>query len=132
MRMPLGSSHFIDFETEIVAQDVPVIFGLDQRHKHGCSSDDYDHTFTPHLSRTTIPVKYKKLHLYVEWPISEVLYKTFELEKLHELFGHPNSRFLINLLNKAQKLDCTKETMNIIRIIASSCKTCQNYALKAV
>lgn len=29
VRLPLGNTHFIEFETDVVAQDVPLMFGLD-------------------------------------------------------------------------------------------------------
>ena len=58
--MPLGNEHFIDFETDIVQQDIPLMFGLDQHKKHSCSSDEYHNTFTHHPSATTVPVVVEK------------------------------------------------------------------------
>lgn len=86
VRMPLAKHFFLDFETEVVNQDVPLMFGLDQHRLHGCSSDEYHNSFTHHPSGITIPVKFKRGHLYVEWPVSEVMFTKAELKKLHDRF----------------------------------------------
>lgn len=130
VRMPLGDSMFLDFETDVVEQDVPLMFGLDQHHKHGCSSDEYHNTFTHHPTGTTIPVKFKQGHLFVEWPTHEVLFTKTELKKLHERFGHPTAQALIDLLKRARPEDCDAETNKVLKSLVSRCKTCQTFAPK--
>ena len=107
--MPVGVTSFLEFETDIVQQDVPLIIGLDLHRRHGCSSDEYHNTFTHLPSNTTIRVKFKKGHLYVGWPTAEVMFTRMELKKLHERFGHSTSGNLINLLKRAWLKNCDAE-----------------------
>lgn len=65
IRMPIGEN-LLDFRTDIVQHDIPLMFGLDQHKVHGCSSDEYKNTFTHHPTATTIPVSYKRGHLWIE------------------------------------------------------------------
>lgn len=132
VRMPLGTSHFIDFETDVVAQDVPLMFGLDQHRKHHCSSDEYHNTFTHHPSGVSVPLVYKKVHLYVEWPVSQVLFTRSELRKLHERFGHPTSKALIalSLLKRVRPEQFGEDTKKTLQDLVSRCKACQTFAQK--
>ena len=90
--MPPGVASFLEFETGIVQQvadqdqtskvhleDVPLMFSVDRHRRHGFRSDEYQNTFNHHLMNTTIPVKFKKGHLYVEWPTAEVLFARMDL-----------------------------------------------------
>jgi len=130
VRLPLADSFCIAFETDILAQDVPLMFILDQHRKHRCSSDEFYNTFIHHPSGTTIPVRYKKGHLYVEWPVSEVLFSTTELKKMHDRFGHPTTRSLVNLLKRARPKQVQSETRNVLDGIVKHCKACQTFAPK--
>ena len=132
VRMPLGVTSVLEFETDIVLQDVPLMFGLDQHRRHGCNSDENHNTFTHHPSNTTIPLKFKKGHLYVEWPTAEVVFTRMELKKLHERFGHPTSMDIINLLERARPKNCDTETQREHSPLVSICKTCQTFAPKPI
>jgi len=46
IRMPLGNQHMISFEVDLVDQDIPLIFGLEQHMAHSCSTNEYFKTFT--------------------------------------------------------------------------------------
>ena len=130
VRMPLGHDRYLDFETDVVKQDIPLMFGLDQHKEHGSSSDEYHNTFTHHPSGTTIPVTYKMGHMFIEWPVSEVLFSKSDLKKLHDRFGHPTSQALINLLQRTRPEDCDEETKKSIKEITARCKECQTSAPK--
>lgn len=71
VRMLVGY-FYLDLNIEMVNQDIPLIFGLDQQKLNFCSSNKSQNTFTHHPSRTTIPHKYKRDHLWVVWPVMEV------------------------------------------------------------
>ena len=128
IRMPLSPTFFLNFETDIIAQDVPLMFGLDQHRKHGCSSDEYQNSFTHHPSNTTIPVNYKKGHLYIEWPVYESLFTKAELKKVHDRFGHPTSKSLMNLLKRARPEECNAKTRKALEDLESRCIQCQTFA----
>ena len=127
IRMPLGKNTFIDFETDIVQQDIPIMFGLDQHKKHSCSSDEFHNTFTHHPSSTTVPVVVKNGHMFVQWNQSEVLFTRKQLSQLHDRFGHPSARSLMNVLKRAEMSATTKR---ILDDITNRCKACQTFARK--
>jgi len=106
------------------------MFGLDKHHEHRCSYNEFENTFTHHLSRTTIPVAFKKGHLYVEWSSSQVLFTKSELIKLHDRFSHPAVDSLMNLLKRASPENVSPETRIVLQDIAERCDACQIYAPK--
>ena len=125
--MSLGSPFFLDFETDIIAQGVPLMFVLGQHREYGCSSDEYQNSFTHHPSNTTIPVKFKKGHIYIEWPVNEALFTTAELKNVHDRFGHPTSKSLMNLLKRARP---NADTGKALEDLEARCKKCQIFAGK--
>ena len=78
----------LTFEVDLIDQDVPLIFGLDQHFIYNCSSIGYDRTFTDHPSGTTIPIVFQTQnnatggHFCIKWNITSVLY-TNRNRKLH-------------------------------------------------
>ena len=128
--MPLGSSFFLDFETDIISQDVSLMFGLDQHRKHGCSSDEYQNSFTHHPSNTTILLKFKKGHVYIEWPVYEALFTKAELKKVHDRFGHPTSKSLMNLLKSVRPEGSNADTRKALEDLEARRKQCQTFAPK--
>ena len=103
---------------------------LDQHRKHGCSSDEYQNSFTHHPSNTTIPVKSKKRHLYIEWPVYEALFTKAELKKVHDRFGHPTLKSLMNLLKRARPEESNAKTRKALEDLEARCKQCQTFAPK--
>lgn len=132
VRMPLGLHIYIDFETDIVAQYIPLMFGLDQHKKRQCSSDEFFSTITHHPSKNTMPVTFKKGHIFVEWPQTEVLFTRRELKTLHDRFGHPSSKALLNVLELARSNDFEQETKALFEDLTKRCAVCKTFASKPV
>ena len=132
VRMPLSSSFFMTFEVDVIEQDVPLIFGFDLHHRHNCRSNEVSHTFTRHLFGITVPVVYKRGHLYIEWPCTEVLLSLPELKHLHERFSHPTTTALMNLLRRADPKLFEPDTKKLLDDISASCKACQTHSPKPI
>ena len=46
IRMPIGPTLTLEFNVELVDQDVPIMFGLEHHKLHKCSTDEVEDTFT--------------------------------------------------------------------------------------
>ena len=129
VRMPIGDIHYIQYETHILGQDVPLIFGLHQNFLYGCSSNEYDLTFTHNPSRISIPIEYKLGHLYLIWPKYKVFLNRSELGKLHSRFGHPSNVALINLLKWAKTYQLDNKVRSTLEDIVKKMQAlCSNLA----
>ena len=136
IRLPLGPDCLLEFEVDLVENDVPIIFGLEHHREFQCSSNEVENTFTHHPPGTIAPVTFRHSnpldpaqggHVFLTWSISTVLYTESELEKLHCSFGPPSSDNLQRLLQKSQpniRLDATVKS--ILDDISKRCSTCQN------
>lgn len=137
IRMPIGDHCMIPFEVELVDQDIPLIFGLEQHIKNECSSNEFYRTFTHHPSDTTVPVHFQEEshgsggHLYIRWNHSTVLYTKPELKKLHLQFGHPSNDALLNLLKRATPDKMTPSVKKTLADIVKNCSPCQEYGPSA-
>ena len=102
VRMPISEQVFLEFDVDIIDQDVPLVFGLEKHFKYGCSKNEYTKTFKHHPSGIKTPLKLNNEHLYLEWPASEVCFTRSELKQMHKNFSHPSTEALVNLLKMAQ------------------------------
>jgi len=133
IRMPLGNQHMISFEVDLVDQDIPLIFGLEQHMAHSCSTNEYFKTFTHHPTNITVPIHYMERskgaggHFFMKWKIQEIFYTKQELLKLHKQFGHPSNTSLMNLLKRATPDKVTPEVKKNLEELAKKCKPCQEY-----
>ena len=75
-------------------------------------------------------MNYKKGHLYIEWPVYESLFTKAELKKVHDRFGHPTSKSLMNLLKRARPEECNAKTRKALEDLEIRCKQCQTFAPK--
>ena len=130
VRMPLTPDLFLEFEVNLIDQDVPLMFGLDKHLRYKCSTNEYNMTFTHHPSGVTIPLHLKKGHLYIEWPNTEVLFTRSELKQMHKNFSHPSNNALINVLKRARPSDVNSETKKMLEDIVARCKQCQTFRSK--
>ena len=79
IRLPIGPTLTLDFNAELVDQDVPIKFGLENHKYHRCSTDKVEDTFTHRPMNTTVPLTFREDApgqgglLFFQWPISEVL-----------------------------------------------------------
>ena len=91
---------------ELFDQDALLMFGLEHRKLHKCSTDEVEDTFTHRPINITIALKFREDtpgqggRLFLEWPTSESLYSDSELKKLHHAFGHPFLKALTHILTK--------------------------------
>lgn len=130
LRMPLGKHGFIEFETDIINKEVPLLFGLDHHLLHLCSLHEVFRTFTHYDMGVSVPVVYKKGHLYFEWPSSTVRSTKSELKKHHTRFAHPSVSAMMNLFKRSKMHELSGETRAHLDTIAKNCKECHKLALK--
>lgn len=130
-RVSLGE-HYLYLKTNRVQQDIPLMFELDQHKLHRCSSDRYNNSFANHPSGTKMPVTYKQVHLWSEWPVTEVLFTKSQSKKLHDRFGHPCAKVRMNILKRARSQDFNEEKQRKIQELTQRCLTCQTYTTKPV
>ncbi len=107
--MPIGNQCILDFEVELVDQDLPILFGLDQQRKYQCSTNEISQTITHHPSGTVAPLIFVSKNknepdvdtLWIKWNASHVLFSRSELKQLNKQYGHPANEAFINLLKKS-------------------------------
>ena len=136
VRIPISTYLIIYFQVELIDQDIPLIFGLEQHRFHKCSTNENDLTFTHHPSNTTTKIEFLSEskedpnigHLWLKWNFCNVLYSKIELKKLHKQFGHPSNNALIQLLRRATPHKLKPDTRTILDDIVKRCSPCQTYA----
>ena len=127
IRMPIDEQgNFLEFPINVTNADVPMLFGLDLMKELGWYTNEVENTFCKDEPYPlTVPLVFKKGHLYLEWPDYVILFTKMELEKLHRRFAHPSAEKLTNLLQRADPLRCEPGTRKVLEEIAKACKACQ-------
>ncbi len=102
--MPIDDrGNYLEYSTDVIDLDVPILFGLDMMKKVGWYVNEVTNEFCSHANpELKAPLVFKRVHLYLEWAQSVVLYTRVELGKLHRRFAHPSAEKLFNLLRRAQ------------------------------
>ena len=121
---------YFEYPSDIVPIDVPILFGLDLMKKYRVTVDEVENTIEQKDRGWKASLKFKKGHLYREWPRSVVLFTRSELEKLHRRFAHPTTTKMMNLLRKANPENIDKRTRYILEQIYKSCDPCQRMSPK--
>ena len=60
VRMPISEELFLEFDVDLINQDVPLMFGLDKHLKHGCSTNEYKKKLQTPPQRDNCPLKDKE------------------------------------------------------------------------
>ncbi len=119
--LPTPSGHDIEFETDVVEADVPLLLGYDVLCKHGLNINIRESKIEH--KDWAFPIVHRSGHLWVQW-MAEVHYTKAELLKLHRHFRHPSSEKLFALLKRIKPDDLPKSTLSVLKEIQKSCEPC--------
>ena len=112
----------VPFEVDIVAIDVPLLFGLDFMDRHQAIPNIVRNQFE--AESWSIPITRKHGHLYVEWSYA-TNYTEGQLLKLHRQFHHPSTGKLMNILKRCNAEEVDEKTKSILEDIVKRCQPCQ-------
>ena len=132
IRFPIDSlGNFVEYVTDVVDVDVPILFGLDKmkelRWYVNEVSDELCCFDQPELK---IKLQFQKGHLYYNWPSALILFTKRELEKIHRRFAHPSASKLYDLIRRAAPSELDAKTRIFLDEIVAHCNSCQRMAPK--
>jgi transposase InsO family protein len=114
---------------DVVDIGVPLLLGLDFLDNHQLNPLNVQNQLWSVPGRWRMPIVRKNGHLYLCWkPTSVVNYSRSQLDRLHRHFFHPSAGKLWSLLNRAYPNSMCSDTLEILKDIGSSCKTCIRYS----
>eukprot|EP00171_Calliarthron_tuberculosum_P023868 IDg23868t1 len=132
IRMPIDNSgNYLEYETDVVDVDIPILFGLDKMKELKWHINEVSNEFCSYNNPDLkVKLEFKLGHLYLNWPSRVVLFSKSELLKIHRRFAHPSAEKLSNLLKRAKPEMFDKSTRKFLDEIVSHCQSCQRLAPK--
>ncbi len=128
IRMPIDEhGNFLEYETEVIDVNLPVLFGLDNMKKHQWYVNEVTDEFCSYLDPSlNVKLILKMSHLYLEWPSNLILYSRSDLIKINGRFAHSTPEKLATLLNRAAAQYFEIGTKKLLEDISRRCKACQH------
>ena len=128
IRIPTPNGSFIEHRFDVVKADVPLLLGLDLLDSSGLIVNNVNNCLENKILGYSMPIVRKFGHLYLEWPVSEILFTKAELTKLHRQFKHPSTEKLLNLLKRSKVSNVDAHTRKMLEEIREACKTCMVFS----
>ena len=127
------SSGMRSFSVDLVAPNVPVLFGLDFLDRERWVVNNVTSKICYSSKNWEMPVYRKHGHLYLTLgPIKSILCNPSQLVRLHKHFLHLSTDKLYNLLRKATPDFLTGQTKSLPDEISKTCNACQTYFSKPI
>eukprot|EP00171_Calliarthron_tuberculosum_P007706 IDg7706t1 len=119
--MPIDDiGNYLEYDTEVVDVDIPVLFGLDKMKQLKWYINEVTNEFCSFENSTLkVKLRFEKGHLYLKWPTSVVLFTRKELIKIHRRFAHPSANKLAALIKRADPGSFDPSTKRILEDIVS-------------
>ncbi len=132
IKIPTPLPKGIEPEIHVVAENVPLLLGLDIMEAEKLYVDTVRNKLVCVKDNWSVPLVRNQGHIFYRWICSEVFYTATELRKLHVQFFHPSSEKLYNLLNHSDAESVNTETRETLEHIVRTCDVCQSLAPRPV
>ncbi len=132
IRMPTDDrGNLLEYETEAIDVNLPILFGLDNMKEHRwCVNDVTDEICSQLDPSLKVKLSLKFKHIYLEWLENIIPYSRSGLIRIHLRFAHPTTDNLAELLKRADTENFVKGTKQLPYDTSAICKACQHMESK--
>lgn len=123
----MDSEMYTTVDVDIVAIDVPFLFGLQQLDDLGLYVNNVETRLKCDKRGIATPLVPKDIHIYLEWG-DVVHYTTTDLGRLHQHFAHPPAERLAAILKRAGDPSLAPKTRAQLIEVTRRCDICQRLA----
>lgn len=132
IRIPQGNNSHLSLSIHVVNLDIPLIIGLDVLKSYHLLINYLANQLEFPSTGTTMPLVYKRGHIFLEWDHQSILFTKAELTRLHLHFMHPAADRLFQLIKRASTHSATHSVKQLIENITSACRTCQEFKSRPI
>lgn len=128
IRVPLPGDTFLDYESILIEDNVPMLLGLDTQTRLQAvtsKSEDQNRILFRKIG-VTLKLTLKFKHLYYEFPTdTEILFSFIELAQMHKNFGHAPPGSVYSVLKRGYPIETSASDLTKLLEITAQCKGCQ-------
>lgn len=128
IRVPLPGHTFFDYQSLLIHNDVPMLFGLATQTRLHTVTDKHPLHPVAHLNTLNITIsltlKFKHLY-YIPHPSLDFLFSSSELAQIHRNLGHAPPGSIYSALRRAYPIETGASDLVKLQEISKSCKACQ-------
>lgn len=122
---PLGPT-WVSIDVHVLTTRVPILLSLADMDRLQIFYNNLNDKVIQPETNATQPIIRKFGHPFICWDHNSASFFTeTELRRLHRRFGHPSSRKLISLLERADFLEVDEQMRKTLEAITAQCRLCQ-------